>query len=553
MSTYEEDASSEDRGPYTLGRPAEDLYNQEVGKREKVLYTGRRMAELTDPGILPPDGYEAGDNLPGNNQSVGSGCVSNLSSKLMLMAFPPGQPMVRIRAIETSMQQAVQQDPELFATTDLALSRIEQIHRGRVEVTPMRTAYTGLMSLLLVAGNGLWKHIKLNEPTYHAPTCYVVKRNSGGLPLWTIHKERVAVETLDEADRAVIYAETPELLDEEEWDREADIYSVCKLKVGHNSGDMSWCYWQEYKGQLLEGTEMETDFEDCPMWPCWIIPVHGKDWGRSYCEKYRGDLFTMESLASSGNDGAALAAWALIFVKPGTRTSLKQVRDAKNLEVLAGSAEDVTVFRSEKTPDFNYLSAREQNAARRLAAAFLTQSSIQRDGERVTAEEISRLGMELDQAMGGLYTATAQGNQRPIVRRFMFLHEEENKDLPKLPKGVVEVSVVTGLDALGRSTDANNLRRFVATVREGFPATSEQILDGFDYAKRLAAADGINPAGLVRDKEQATQEADAAQKKAMQAEMLKGATPALAKVGAEVAGQQFTQQQQAQQEGPEAQ
>lgn len=539
-SDYDQDEGP-DPGVYTLGQPAEALYNQGVGEREKVLWMARRMAELTDPAIMPPEDYEAGDDLPGNNQSIGSQCVANLASKLMFMAFPPGQPMARIEPVETKLQPDIDKDPQLYSAVQLALSRTEQSHRKRLETTPMRTAYVGLMNLLLVAGNGLWKQIDIESPTYHKPDCYVVQRDTAGHPIHTIHKERVKVMTLDEDVRAAVLAEDPELLDLDDWQREADIYSVCKLKVGHNSGDKSWLYWQEYKGQLLEGTEIETDYEDCPMWPCWIVPVYGKNWGRSYCEKYRGDLYTMESLASAGNDGAALAAWALLFVKPGTRTSLKQVREAKNLDILHGSAEDLTVFRSDKTADLNFVGGREQLVARRLSAAFLLQSSLQRDGERVTAEEISRLGVELDQGMGGLYTAVAQGNQRVIVRRFMYLHEESNKDLPKLPKGVVDVAVVTGVDALGRSTESTSLRRFVGTMREAFPAKAELILDATDFARRLAAADGIKPDGLVRKEEDVAAEQEGMQQQAMQAEMLKGATPALAKAGADTMAQQFQQ------------
>jgi len=544
-ATYEEeDREGPDPGLYTLGRSAEGLYNSMVGEREKVLWMARRMAELTDPAIMPPEGYEAGDDLPGNNQSIGSQCVANLASKLMFMAFPPGQPMARIEPVETKLQPDVEKDPQLYSAVQLALSRVELGHRKRVETVPMRTAYVGLMNLLLVAGNGLWKQIDVESPTYHRPDCYVVQRDNGGHPIFTIHKERVKVMTLDEDIREVIWAEEPELNELPDWEQEADIYSVCKVKIGHNSGEKTWLYWQEYKGRLIPDTEMETDYEDCPMWPCWIIPVYGKNWGRSYCEKYRGDLYSLESLASAGNDGAALAAWALLFVKPGTRTSLKQVREAKNLDVLSGSAEDLTVLRSDKSADLNFVGSREQQAARRLSAAFLLQSSLRRDGERVTAEEISRLGVELDQGMGGLYTAVAQGNQRVIVRRFMFLNEEANPDLPKLPKGVVEVAVVTGVDAMGRSTESTSLRTFVATIKEAFPTKSELILDAIDFARRLAAADGIKPDGLVRDPQVVADEQQAQQQQAMQAEMLKGATPAMAKAGAETAAAQFNQQQQ---------
>ncbi len=489
---------------YSLGADikAQDVYDRHTSKRQSVVDTARLMAELTIPSVFPPEGYEGGDDLPGNNQSVGAQCVNTLGSHLMFMAFPPGQPIMNLEPKEEEFREEIAQDPELWGKTKLALSRLEMTHRLALASTSLSTAYVGYVKLLLVAGNALWKHLRLGSPTYFKPDSYIVVRNKMGTPLLSIHKETVNLMGMDKDHVDFI----KERMDPEEWDkmpeweRTVDTYSVCKVSTD-DKGDMTWCYWEEWEGLLLPDTGVETDYDKPPQWPGWLIPVYGSNWGRSYCEEYRGDLYSVEALASSGNDLAALAALGLLFVKPGSSTSIRQIREAKNLSTLPGDAADLTVFRSEKGADANQVASREELVARRLASAFLLQSSVQRTGERVTAEEVSRLGNELDKAMGGLYTSTGQGNQKIVIVRAVALNEAENPNIPSLPEGMVDIRITTGVDAMGQSNDANALTDFAKTIKELFPMTGEELIDGTDFARRYAAAKGIKPDGLVRSPE----------------------------------------------------
>lgn len=527
---------------------AKTLYDQQSGDRQGVLDTGRKMAELTIASVLPPDGYKGGEDLPGNNQSNGARYVNNLASILMFMAFPPGQPICRMEAVEYELQAQVDEDPELWAKTQLALSRLELAHRKRLATTTLATAYTGYMKLLLVAGNALWKHIKLNAPTFHRPDTYVVIRSSDGHPLVTIHKEVISIQSLDEDTRDEVLQNVSEevrkVYAEKEWEATVEIYSVCKLKVSAD-GEPSWLYWQEHEGKLLADTEVETDVDVPPMWPGWLIPVFGSNWGRSYCEEYRGDLYSLEASGSALNDGAAIASLSLIGIKPGSSTSIKQFREARNLSVIPGDFDsDVTVFRAEKGADFNFVLNREETIARRLAAAFLLQVGIQRDAERVTKEEVVRIGTELDKALGGLYTQIAQGNQRYIIIRAMKLHEAESAKLPRLPKGLVEVQVVTGVDSLGNTSEYQNLKDWATDVSQAFPKTWESNINGNDFALRTAAAKGIKPDGLIKKPEQVAEEQAAAQQQSMmQGVVEKGVGPAVTGLASMMQQQQQAPQQ----------
>lgn len=539
-----------DRDKYTLHDTAEEVYGALQTNREAVIEAGRRMADLTIPSVFPPDGYIAGDNLPGNNQSMGAFAVNALASELMFMAFPPGQPIMKLELQVAKLQAEINQDPELYARTVLALSQLELAHRKKFSTLPLASAYLGYIRLLLVGGNALWRHITLESPTFHPPTSYVCSRTSEGHPVVSVLKQAVRVATMDPEDQSQIYRNQPELRDSpvKSWLHEADIYSVCRLK-NYGNGDRSWCYWQEHKGELLKGTEVETDYDDCPLWPGWMIPVYGQNWGTSYCEQYRGDLFKLETLGSALNDLSALAAWALIFSKPGSRTNVRQLQNARNLDVLSGSSEDVSVFRSEKNADASFVLQDFEQAAKRVGAAFLVQSAVMRDGERVTKEEVQRTGRQLDRAMGGLYTEIAQGSQRRIITRAVRLHEEDAPHLPAIPANTVSLDVITGMDAMGATNDATELAEFGLALNQIFgPQAAAENLNVNDFATRMASYKGIKPDGLVKRPEDIAAERQQQQQQALGADVMsKAAGPAAGALAGALASQvqpQADQQQQ---------
>lgn len=493
---------------YSLGKDqkASTVYGRLSGKRTQVCDRAREMAELTTPSVFPPEGYVAGDDLPGNNQSVGAHCLNTLTSHLVFMAFPPNQPIARFKVLEYMVQDEVTKDPAKWALVTMAMSRLELSHRERLMTTTIMTAYGEYIKQLLVAGNALWRQLKLNAPVCYRCDTYVVKRDKAGNPLLVILEETVNLQGMDAEHVDLILATAPEdhFKDKPEWEREVKVYACQKLVT--RGSEKVWLYWEEYEGNVLPGTEVETDFEFAPMHAGWLIPNYGQDWGRSYCEEQKGDLYTMENHASAVNDGAALAGWSLTFVKPGSSTSLKQVQKAKNLDMLSGNAEDLTTFRTEKTPDYNFVMTNMETVARRLSVAFLLQFALQRDGERVTKEEIVRLGTELDKALGGLYTQIAQTNQRPIILRAIRLNEEEHPELPKLPEKVVEVQVITGIDALGDSTEAETLVDWASAMTTLFPQASQQVIDVSDFGTRLGAHKGLKTEGLLKSPEKLAEE-----------------------------------------------
>lgn len=507
MAEQADDTEDPEAGEYSLGMTGEAFYGSLTGRRQAVEDMARKMAEITLPFSFPPLGYVEGDQLPGNNQSIGAQCVNTLVSKLADVAFPPGHPCLRLLPDETDIQQAIDQDPEQWAQTELALARLALTHTKAFLKIGMRSSYIEYLRQILVAGNCLWKHLKWRSPTWHRMDTYVVQRSQTGLQLAIVQKTCVAVAGLDKDTKAFIEAKMAQGTDgaataeqaKSRWEQEVDVY-CCQMYIPPESGDDetegSFRYWEEYKGHYIPGTGVETDYDAPVMHAGWLIKAAGRNWSPSYCEMYQGDLYTVEAAASGMNDITAAAALALLFHRPGSQSSIKQVREARNLSILPGSAEDLTMFRSEKNGDNNIVATNEETAARRLSAAFCMQSAIQRSGERVTAEEIQRLGTELDKALGGLYTQISDGNQRPIVVRGVVMHEELNPKL-RLPKDKVTVEVITGIEATGDSIEASNLLDWGSVVSKMWGPEGIKQVDVNDFATRYATYKGIKPDGLI--------------------------------------------------------
>lgn len=522
---------------YSFGsRAAHDVYRELCRGREGVVEKARAMARISIPTLFPPQGYRSGDYLPPPNQSVNARCINNLASRIMFTALPPGKPILKYNVVEHKLQKEIDADPALWSMTLLAMSRREIANRQRLEATSIRTAYTAAAAQLIVAGNVMWKALAIDTPSVHTMDTYVVKRNGTGQQLHNILEQVINLGDVDLSTRAFIenvrmHNHTPQEVDNNEFTEEVTIYCCCKLHHVSNTKKV-WLYWEEFEGEMIPDTDVQCDYDAPPQYCAWMVPRYGQNWGGSYCEQYEGDMYIVENSNGSLNDGSEAAAMTWLFVKPGGLTSKRVLEKAENLKVMYGDAADITVFRLEKNNDFAFVGNTAGAAERRLGAAFLMVSSIQRNAERVTAEEWRQMASELDQAMGGLYSELASGMGRSIIMRFLAQQEEEDKALVPLPPGIVRVSVITGIDALSLTTDEENLEAALGVLAKLLgPEALMAALNAPDVIRRILTGYSIKPDGLVKDQAQIDQETAQAKQEAQQATILQGATPAIAKEG----------------------
>ena len=167
----------------------------------------------------------------------------------------------------------------------------------------------------------------------------------------------------------------------------------------------------------------------------------------------------------------------------------------------------------------------------RLSYAFMLNSAVQRNGERVTAEEIRYVAGELEDTLGGIYSILSQELQLPLVRRLL-AQMQANGQLPAMPENTVEPSITTGLEALGRGHDLNKLSMFLEYCTKLPEAANRLKMD--TVLLMIATSLGLETKGLVKTEEEIQAEIQQAQ----QMQMLQQATPQLAKGFADANTQQ---------------
>ena len=200
-------------------------------------------------------------------------------------------------------------------------------------------------------------------------------------------------------------------------------------------------------------------------------------------------------------EGSAASSKVLFLVRPNGTTKQNTLAKAPNGAIVQGDANDVTTLQVNKFNDFRVAQETGLRITERLSFAFLLNSSVQRQAERVTAEEIRFMAQELESALGGTYSILSQEFQYPLVE-LLLDRLEKKKKMPKMPKDTVKPQIVTGLEALGRGQDLNKLAQFLQYLQPLGPETIASSLNVDDYIDRLGASLGIDTGGLIKTPEQ---------------------------------------------------
>jgi len=517
---------------------AKAVYERLKNDRNDYIVRAESCAKYTIPALFPKDSDNGGTNYETPWQAVGAKCVNNLSSKLMLALFPVGAPFFKLNVSEMEVKQ-VSDDPSAIQQITQGLSMVERIVLNFMDGNSYRPALFDLTRQLVISGNGLVYLPRSDElpdgslaspKVYHLPN-YVVERDGYDNVLQIVTLDMIAFAALPEDLRA-----QAESQGEMQPNEEVEVYT----HVYRDAETNKFMTYQEIEGEIVAGTEGEYEFDECPWIPVRLIKMSGEDYGRSFVEEYLGDFKSLENLYEAMIKMSMIAAKVLFFVNPNGVTQIRRLAKANTGDFVAGRKQDVEVFQLEKGGDFQIAKAVAQDIEMRLSRAFLLNSSVQRQGERVTAEEIRYVAGELEDTLGGVYSILSQELQLPMVR-ILLKNLEATSKIPNLPQEAVEPAVATGLEALGRGHDLEKLRLFLEIVTP-LSQMQDPDIDVADLKMRVANALGIDTQGLLLTEDQKQQKmAEQAQQQAM---MSGGASAGAAagQMGAE-AGMQMAQQQ----------
>ena len=488
-------------------------------KRQTVLNRARTCAQVTLPSLLPPEGTTENDQLMTPYQSVGARSVNNLASKLMLTLYPPNSPYFTMNVDAVFLARMVEEtgdkstESKIKEQFSLLENEVTKFHEAKADRVPL----FNVIRSLIVTGNSLIYQDDNNKDRlrYFRMDQYCVRRNPSGRPVEIVIREFINPDEVPEGVAA------PAAKAGASDEKPIALYTYCR-----KSNDQ-WVVLQEVLNQVVPesvGSFVDKNFPYLPL--AWSLNP-SENYGRGHVEENLGDFLSLEGLRKAFLEGAAALAKLVFLIDPTGLTNKNDIMKAPNGGFAVGRRDDVTTLQAEKLSDFQFVQSEIVRLEGSLSKAFLLAESVQRNAERVTAEEIRLMAADIDDTLGGIYTLLSQDLQYPLLLLRLDAMGREKK-LPTLPKEI-QYTITTGFEALGRGHELMKLQQFLAMLQPLGPEVLAQIITLTEYARRCATGLGLNTKGLVPSDEEISQ---GMQQKQMQA-MMEKLAPVMAKMMAE--------------------
>lgn len=506
---------------------ADAVWSELENKRRTLMSRLEKYAGWTLPRLLTPDGFNPlTEDLRHDWQSVGAQSVNHVVNKMVLSLFAPSRPFMRLEADPTWKAEQIAQGLEESMIDD-ALATAEQ--RAVKELDrrgDVRAKLYVTLSNMVALGNAL---VYLPPKKDEAVRCfsirtYCVRRTGAGQVKTLVTKESFLFDELEPAVQDALLA----MKKHYKHDTKVDYY---RLIVRNRNGGYDMTQWvdsnqlpKEYNGSWKE--------EDMPYRVLVWNLKDGSDYGTGLVEDYAGDFAALSALSEAQIKGAILASEFRWLVNPSGMTKPEDLEESENGAAIPGLKDDISLVTTSKGNDIAQVQAVASDYVQRIGRGFLLGSTVTRQAERVTAEEIRMQAQELETSFGGTYSRVAVDMQLPIARWLL-----KSIDL-SLKNTKLQLAIITGLDALSRSGDLDNLRAAIQDL-SGLQALGEvaQQLNINALVSTIFAGHGLSASKYVKAPQKVQEEQEARAEQERQAEINQASAEAGAKAGAEQASQ----------------
>ena len=499
--------------------PIKARYTELQKARDPYVDRAKEFASLTVPSVMPnsDDEWGGSSKLDLDWQSVGADSVNYLANRYMLTLLPPSRPFARLEPPDEAKLALEAQYGQASVQFFTSMTERRCFVRG-FEQLSAREALQEYIVHLIVTGNGVvyLPDDKLIDDKlargvqFYALNQYVARRNLVGRVVELVTKDMVDVHDVPEEAIASLGIEDDPtnntsyaLYTRVAWNRDTSLYHVTQAVEEFDLGEKA-----TYKA------------EDLP----WVIGVwhlsRNEHYGRGLVEEQSGNFNALSLLSQAVAEGAIALADIKYLVDTTKQIDLKALNESASGSYVAGAPGSIEATSTGRQNDIAFVAELVEKYKQAIALAFLKSSAATRPAERVTAEEIRLQARELENGHAGVFTAMANTLLRPMAIRLL------KKHAPDLYKGNIEVTVVTGLDALGRQGDLEAVRVMLndLTILNNIPADIRAVIKPREFMTMIAAMHGVDYTTFVKTVDEEAAEAQAAQQQqAMQQVMSAGA------------------------------
>ena len=428
-----------------MNESASQCWHRLDGLKEPLMTRVERYAALTIPKVCLPRGFnvESMDQTH-DYQSLGAQAVNHVVNKLMVAMFAPSRPFFRVAEGKKTRESAAQAGISETAISDILASMEREGSRMLDKLAQRPKLYQALRHLV-ITGNALMildpKLIRVMGLRY-----FNVKRTHDGKIHTLVIREQMCFNELDEKVQSL-------------WDtkyKPTDMVSHYRY-IRRQRGGYVMSQWVDEQRLPKEFDARWSEDKFPYRVLAWDL-ADESDYGTGLVEEYAGDFEALSVLAESIVTGGVVGTEFRWVANPNGITSIEDFRNSVNGDTIPGNAKDINAISPPVAEGVKIAQAVSSGYEQRISRGFLLGSAVTRDAERVTAEEIRLTAMELESSFGGVYSALAPSMQEPVATWML-----ANADTP-VTGSDLSIVIVTGLDALSRNGDLENLKLGIATL-----------------------------------------------------------------------------------------
>jgi len=426
------------------------------GEKGDLVTRSQEYGRWTIPAVCPHDNAEGVEQEKGDVAS-GPRLVNHLANKVVDTMFPHDRPFFTITLtpdVRKKLREEMGKDAEAgFAdAVREETASVEETAVRKLNLTSYRPRAVEAVKHLIITGNCLIRRLKSGKRIVYGVKDFCIRRDLEGEPIEIILMDRKFFSGLDATLKQRALQVNP---DYKETDT-VDLYTHYK--------------WDGHRWAMKQAVD-EIDIDHGTRYKPVDLPVlslvwnlsRGDNYGRGHVEDHATAFHQIDVYSRAIQDMAAIMADVKYLVDPGSVLDVAELNASPRGSYHQGRKDDISTPEGARRLEIEALRVLVAALERELAQAFLLNSSATRDAERVTAEEIRFIAMELESAFGGLYSRLAlewqQREAEYAVSQINFSTETTGN------LSTFEVIVTTGLETLSREGQLDNVRRAIADLQ----------------------------------------------------------------------------------------
>lgn len=496
-------------------------------------YTMPRLLEETNTYSAPGQEDEELPELfwsrPGRN-------TVQLANKLTNSIFPAnGAPffnfLPQMAEINSAIQAAAGADapvPDIDGLLRKLANLEAEILRDLQSSNFRQILYESIEKIIILPDDLIYLDDRMRFRTYRLDQ-FVIRRGMDGKIMEIITRDWVEEDFLPDNLRSI--QKKP---NSTAHDRHEPLYT--RIMRDRNTDD--WNVTREFRETAYEKAKYKADA--LPYFHMRWNSSTGEDYGTSLVEQNFGLIRSGEATAKALVEGLAAGSSGYMAINPVGMTTIDDVEGKPNWSWISAREEDITAIQPDTSQTVQTCLATLEILSSDLDSAFLSNASTRLQGERVTAFQVDRLVNEQDEALSGVLTHIANQVQRPVVLRLLHLKMKTDPTLRPIKelmdRGLIELKISTGLDALGRQLDALRLQAVMQTIVGSQLPEALEKFNAENWAEDVIRSSGLDADRYARTSQELQQRREAA---AQQQVAAQAAQQAIASTG-KIAEQQAT-------------